>query len=172
MDRSDSPKTFSHLSRFRFGFPTWTRNSSPPGAFGVSQVPDASLVTCHSLMTPTAFHVLAISGRFLLTSRSLKRSSTATCSISGLYQQFRECGLPYGLLPSLCTLHLFCSRPFADFHPLRRSATGATRDTGGWLALTRQGLTPCKMHQASLGAITLKSAARLFASAGFFCYVF
>jgi len=24
---------------------------------------------------------------------------------------------------------------------------GATLDTGGWLALTRQGLSPCKIHQ-------------------------
>ena len=38
----------------------------------------------------------------------------------------------------------------------RNSATGATLDTGGWLTLTRQGLAPCKMHQASLGALTLR----------------
>jgi len=31
---------------------------------------------------------------------------------------------------------------------------GATLDMGGWLALTQQGLAPCKMHQASLGALT------------------
>ena len=35
---------------------------------------------------------------------------------------------------------------------------GATLDTGGWLALTRQGLAPCKTHQASLGALTPASA--------------
>ncbi|MCD4811320.1 transposase, partial [bacterium] len=29
----------------------------------------------------------------------------------------------------------------------------ATLDTGGWLNLTRQGLAPCKKHQASLGAL-------------------
>ncbi|MEJ1382741.1 MAG: hypothetical protein RPT95_17495, partial [Candidatus Sedimenticola sp. (ex Thyasira tokunagai)] len=34
------------------------------------------------------------------------------------------------------------------------SATSATLNTGGWLILTRQGLSPCKMHQASLGALT------------------
>lgn len=34
------------------------------------------------------------------------------------------------------------------------AATGATLDTGGWLTLTRQGLEPCKMHRASLGALT------------------
>ncbi len=35
-----------------------------------------------------------------------------------------------------------------------RSARGATLDTGGWLALTRPGLSPGKKHQASLGAPT------------------
>jgi hypothetical protein len=33
------------------------------------------------------------------------------------------------------------------------SATDARLDTGGWLTLTRQGLSPCKIRQASLGAI-------------------
>ncbi|MGH8614995.1 MAG: hypothetical protein ACREYF_23975, partial [Gammaproteobacteria bacterium] len=33
-------------------------------------------------------------------------------------------------------------------------------DTGGWLALTRQGLSPCKIRQASLGAITTKPVTR------------
>ena len=32
---------------------------------------------------------------------------------------------------------------------LRFSATGATLDTGGWLTLSRQGLSPYKMRQAS-----------------------
>jgi hypothetical protein len=34
------------------------------------------------------------------------------------------------------------------------SATGATLDTGDGLNLTRQGLAPCKMHQALLDALT------------------
>jgi len=34
------------------------------------------------------------------------------------------------------------------------SAVGATLDTGGWLALSRPGLSPGKMRQAYLGAIT------------------
>src|ERR1700675_3551069 len=40
------------------------------------------------------------------------------------------------------------------------SAVGATLDTGGWLALSRPGLSPGKMRQAYLGAITTKRAAR------------
>ena len=35
------------------------------------------------------------------------------------------------------------------------SAMDARLDTGGWLPLTRQGLSPCKRRQAYLGAITL-----------------
>ena len=34
------------------------------------------------------------------------------------------------------------------------SAMDARLDTGGWLVLTRQGLSPCKRRQAYLGAIT------------------
>src|SRR2546425_8334056 len=34
------------------------------------------------------------------------------------------------------------------------SALDARLDTGGWLALPRQGLSPCKRRQACLGAIT------------------
>ncbi len=58
-------------------------------------------------------------------------------------------GPPNFLNASLCALHLFCSQ---NFFPLC-SATGATLDTGGWLTLYRQELSPCKMHQASLGAL-------------------
>ena len=51
---------------------------------------------------------------------------------------FRECGLPYGLYSSLCTLRVTVAR----FH--------ATLGRGGWLILTPQGLSPCKKRQASL----------------------
>ncbi len=61
----------------------------------------------------------------------------------------RVCGYPYGLQDSLCTLRLSCSQDFTH------SATDATLDTGGWLNLTGQGLPPCKVHQALLGALTI-----------------
>jgi len=32
----------------------------------------------------------------------------------------------------------------------------ATLGTGGWLGLTRQGLAPCKKHQAALGALAVE----------------
>ena len=48
-------------------------------------------------------------------------------------------------------------------HQSPDSATDATLDTGGWLALTRPGLSPGKMRQAYLGAITSElTGARAF----------
>ncbi|WP_205623273.1 hypothetical protein, partial [Rheinheimera baltica] len=41
----------------------------------------------------------------------------------------------------------------------------ATLDTGGQLHLTRQGLTPCKMHQALLDALTPGSPSKFLMAA-------
>lgn len=79
---------------------------------------------------------------------SVKTLADCNKLISRLYQHLRVYGHPCGLQDSLCTLHLFCSP-----RNTRNSATGATLNTGGWLTLSRQGLAPCKMHQASLGAL-------------------
>ena len=38
------------------------------------------------------------------------------------------------------------------------ASIGATLDTGGWLVLARQGLSPCKRCQALLGALTFRLA--------------
>jgi len=70
--------------------------------------------------------------------------------ISKLYQHFRVREHPYGLQDSLCTLAPLSVRS------LRRSATGPTLDTGGWLTLTRPGLSPGKRRRALLGATTSK----------------
>ena len=43
---------------------------------------------------------------------------------------------------------------FVRQHDTSGSAVGATLDTGGWLTLSRPGLSPGKMRQAYLGAIT------------------
>ena len=43
---------------------------------------------------------------------------------------------------------------FVRQHQPADSAAAATLDTGGWLALARPGLSPGKMRQAFLGAIT------------------
>ena len=65
---------------------------------------------------------------------------------------------PYGLYDPLCTLHPYCScgavLTAEKYSLITHSAKGATLDTGGWLNPTRQGLAPCKMHQASLDALT------------------
>jgi len=92
--------------------------------------------------------------------------------ISELCQLSGNHGLPYGLHDSLCTLRHACSMrvlkvtgvvcvrvsPSVPQRPaylfLRMSAHDATLATGGWLVLPRQGLSPCKAHHASLGALT------------------
>ncbi|MBQ0731425.1 MAG: hypothetical protein KBT75_12035 [Oleispira antarctica] len=52
-------------------------------------------------------------------------------------------------------LYLILKKNTGKYFRSTNSATGATLDTGGWLNLTRQGLAPCKMHQALLDALTL-----------------
>jgi hypothetical protein len=113
-------------------------------------------------------------GCFTWTSSTLQPSSVGTKAFSGRCQHVRItvipvayaflCG-PKTLRGAGSTLHRFCSQcayarriHYGDF-PKHCSATGATLDTGGWLALSRQGLPPCKVHQASLGALTLSCAA-------------
>ena len=60
--------------------------------------------------------------------------------ISKLYQHFRERDFPYGLQSSLCTLTSYL------VHELLHSSMRSTLDTGGWLALTRRGLSPRKIR--------------------------
>ena len=105
--------------------------------------------------------------------------------VFGAMPALQDHGNPCGLRISLWTQNASRGRPYASpvlfvrlpGVPSRResslrssnSATSATLDTGGWLALTRQGLAPCKVHQASLGALTisiseLPKVARIFAS--------
>lgn len=58
------------------------------------------------------------------------------------YYGIRSCGVPYGLVHSLCTLQS------------RVTLSTATLDSGGWLSLTTPGLTPRKKCRAFLGAPT------------------
>ena len=69
----------------------------------------------------------------------------------------RSCTSTSGCAVTPAAYRILCLR-FA--HLVRRefphgSAMDARLDTGGWLPLTRQGLSPCKRRQAFLGAITL-----------------
>ena len=60
----------------------------------------------------------------------------------------------YAVTPA--AYRILCVRFVRLVHQSPDSATDATLDTGGWLALTRPGLSPGKMRQAYLGAITSK----------------
>jgi hypothetical protein len=122
-----------------------------PGAIRASQVPSVSLHTCRALRRPRqTLGELTKNALSVLASGAVTPSPSASSSLSGLYQDFRECGLPCGLRSSLCTLHLLRSAN----HPPSSSASSAdaTLGTGGWLGLARQGLPPCKKTPSFLGA--------------------
>jgi hypothetical protein len=108
-----------------------------------------SLPACRGLRTPADRPLLAHAERLVLPAGAFKPSASATSAFSKLYQHFRVRGYPYGLQDTLSTLRPSCSPcPHG-------SAMDARLATGGWLALTRQGLAPCKRCQAFLGARTL-----------------
>ena len=83
---------------------------------------------------------------------AFKPSASATSAFSKLYQHFRGRGSPYGLQDTLSTPRPSCSSCSHD------SAMDARLDTGGWLTLTRQGLSPCKRRQAFLARERCRSA--------------
>ena len=118
-----------------------------PGAPGASQVPDASLRTCHVLRTPPELHRLARTAASCWLPRPLPRRppDVSPCGeelqLSGLYQT-SGVRSPCGLRDALCTLQLLRSA--------RTSSEAATLDTGGWLGLTRWGLSPHKKRQVRL----------------------
>ena len=110
-----------------------------------------SLCTCHSLLTPETLHILTMADASVLPSVYVK-------TLGDLNFNFEAAStLRSYELPTACTI--LCVR-FTHFVRLWMSskdigsAVGATLDTGDWLGLTRQGLSPCKMHQALLGALT------------------
>jgi len=84
---------------------------------------------------------------------TLKPSASATTHFEAV-PALQGARRPYGLQDSLSTLRPPCSPPFGD------SATDARLDTGGWLALTRRGLSPRKKRRACLGAITARFSRR------------
>ena len=87
---------------------------------------------------------------FVLASSVIRLSPTALIHFNEAALGFRECGLPCGLHSSLCTLHAPCSAVAKSF--ATTSATRATLGTGGWLGLTRRGLSPRKKTPSLLGA--------------------
>ncbi|MBL1275166.1 MAG: hypothetical protein COB30_003685 [Ectothiorhodospiraceae bacterium] len=98
-------------------------------------------------MTPEAIHILAFYRMIHFGFGDVKTLANLNLHFEAV-PTLRVYGYPYGLQISLCTLHLDCSQDFT------RSASDATLDTGGGLDLSGQGLAPCKVHQALLGALT------------------
>ena len=119
-----------------------------PGAFGASRVL-RRLSFCipwpeDSGGPPHPSH----RGRFVLPSRTLTLSASAT-------SLFRSCTSTSGNAISPTVYRMLCVRlPCNLVRGLRHSAAGPTLDTGGWLTLTRRGLSPRKRRRALLGAIT------------------
>ena len=71
--------------------------------------------------------------------------------ISKLYQLSGSAVFPTAYM-ILCVRSACLVPCMIQTYPNQMSATDSTLDTGGWLVLTRRGLAPRKMHQASLGA--------------------
>ena len=87
---------------------------------------------------------------------TLKPSASATV-ISKLYQHFRVRDHPYGLQNSLPTLRPSCSQHISmqlRHGPKARYGWVANPYRKPFLAFSRQGLSPCKIRRALLGAIT------------------
>src|SRR5262245_60507066 len=112
---------------------------------GLPKFFDASLPACHGLRTPADLHRLALSVVHVLPSGAFKPSASATSAS-------RSCTSTSGCAVTPTAYRILCLRLV---HLVRRdhdpvSAMDARLDTGGWLAFTRQGLSPCKRRQAFL----------------------
>ena len=83
-------------------------------------------------------------------------SPSALLLLTRLYQASGRCIFPV-VYAFLCVRFIYFVHQCHRFLHVHRSAIDATLDTGGWLNLTRQGLSPCKRRQASLGALTISS---------------
>ncbi len=88
----------------------------------------------------------------VLASVTLTTSPPAFILLTRL-NRFRVVHHPSGLGNTRSTLHGSCSPVPHRLLPRQyRSASRARLDTGGWLALARQGLSPCKKVLAEIGA--------------------
>jgi hypothetical protein len=112
---------------------------------GLPKFFDASLPACHGLRTPANLHILAKTDALVL-------PSVCVQTLGVRNKPFRSCTSTAGYAVTPAASRMLCLR-FA--HLVRRvhhhdSAMDARLDTGGWLALTRQGLAPYKRRQAFL----------------------
>lgn len=141
-------------SPFRVPILSMSSRHFVPGAFGASWVPrriSSSMPRpiLRRPSTPSPF-----SGCFVLPSSALKPSATSTT--------FRSCNSSSGSAISPTAYWILCVRLPHLLFAVACSAMRSTLDTGGWLALTRQGLSPRKIRRASPSAITPRSAAAYF----------
>ena len=90
--------------------------------------------------TPSPIRVLLCCLRW-----AIKPSASAKC-IS------RSCTSTSGCATTPAAYRILCLRFVRFVHRCSGSATHARLDTGGWLTLTRRGLSPRKMRRALLGA--------------------
>jgi hypothetical protein len=155
---------FQHCSGSGFPLPCLKRcipyscGVHPQEPLGLPKCFDASLPACHGLRTPADLHRLAPADSLVSPSVCVKTLGVRT-------EPLRSCPSTAEPAPDVirggavppAAYRIRCRR----FAPLvrrvyhRDSAMDARLATGGWLALTRQGLSPCKRRQALLGARTL-----------------
>src|SRR5712691_9287466 len=105
---------------------------------------DASLPACHGLRTPADLPILAHTDGLVLPAVCVK---TLGVRISPC----RSCpSTAGGAAPPVASRILGLRLVHRVCHDHHDSAMDARLDTGGWLALTRQGLSSCKRRQAFL----------------------
>jgi len=75
-------------------------------------------------------------------------------SLGVRHQPLRSCPSTSGDAAPPAAYRMLCRRFVHLVHRSHGSAMDARLATGGWLALTRQGLSPCQRRQAYLGART------------------
>jgi len=116
-----------------------------PGFLGVS------LSACHGLWTPPDLHTLAH-----LRSDASVLPSVYVKTLGVRNWLCRSCISTSGSATSPTAYRILCVRLPHILFAVTCSSVRSTLDTGGRLPLTRLGLSPCKIHRAWPGAITLK----------------
>ncbi len=125
---------------------SYPRPCTSTGTIGPSKFHDASLYTCHALKGPRqTLRDLAYCDPLCVGFRLINNVAICILTLARLYQISERCELPCGLW------HFSVYAACVSFAP--PSPTQHSIRVDG-LILTRQGLAPCKKHQASLGALT------------------
>ncbi len=142
---------------FRFGFPTQYSAGNHQG------LPSSRYISSYmpQLENPAESSQPCPYGRYTWTSSTLQLSSLGTVIYVEAIPALRRADALRPIRFSVYASPVLFMRLSVVCYPVTgknslspHSASSATLDTGGWLILTRQGLPPCKMHQASLGALT------------------